>query len=182
MRVHRNLVKVISPPTTSNSFTLSPEEMAKQMHTGRVPWQGLHILILPSTTLSKKRCFDQLEKLSHLGHEANEHKGKIGKVLDIGINQATASGLSVCVRLEQSYSAVHAYRDIWVDYDEVVEETYDILFQYIKDNLTNLASISGRDYPYDCTSHWTKVRQLSYPHRSIAVHARSKRILHVASD
>ncbi|SJL10755.1 uncharacterized protein ARMOST_14149 [Armillaria ostoyae] len=123
LQVHRNLAKVISPPTTSNSFALSPEEMAKRMHTGRVPWQGLHILILPSTTLSKKRHFDQLEKSSHLGHEADVHKGKIGKVLDVGINQATASGLSVYVRLEQSYSAVHAYRDIWVDYDEVVEET-----------------------------------------------------------
>ncbi|SJL15312.1 uncharacterized protein ARMOST_18805 [Armillaria ostoyae] len=123
LRVHHNLAKVISPPTTSNSFALSPEEIAKRMHTGRVPWQGLHILILPSTTLSKKRRFDQLEKSSHLGHEADVHKGKIGKVLDVGINQATASGLSVYVHLEQSYSAVHAYRDIWVDYDKVVEET-----------------------------------------------------------
>ncbi len=124
MVVHCNLARIISPPTMSISFVLSPEEMAKQMHTGTVPWQGLHILVLPSTVQSKKRCFDQLEKPSNLGHEVDVHKGKIRTVLDIGINQAMACGLSVCVCLEQNYCAVHAYQDIWVDYNEVVEEMY----------------------------------------------------------
>ncbi len=95
------------------------------MHTGTVPWHGLRILVLPSTAqLKKRRLQDQLEKTSHLSREADVHKGKIGTVLDVGINQATASGLSVCVRLEQTYCAVHGYQDIWVDYDEVVEEMY----------------------------------------------------------
>ncbi len=124
MLVHHNLARIISPLTMSISFVLSPEEMAKQMHTGTVPWHGLCILVLPSTAQSKKRCLDQLEKMSHLGHEADVHKGKIGTVLDVGINQPTASGLSVCVRLEQNYHAVHGYQEIWVDYDEVVEEMY----------------------------------------------------------
>ncbi|KAK0437468.1 hypothetical protein EV421DRAFT_1738939 [Armillaria borealis] len=124
MTVHRNLSRIISPPTRSSSFGLSPEEMAKRMHTGRVPWQGLCVLVLPSTGQSKKQCFDQLEKLSSLSHEADVHKGKIRTVLDVGINQVMASGLRICVHLEQNYSAVHTYRDIWVDYDKVVEETY----------------------------------------------------------
>ncbi len=89
-----------------------------------MPWHGLRILVLPSTAQSKKQCLDQLEKTSHLGREADVHKGKIGTVLDVGINQLTASGLSVCVCLEQNYCAVHGYQEIWVDYDEVVEEMY----------------------------------------------------------
>ncbi|KAK0197658.1 hypothetical protein F5146DRAFT_1130531 [Armillaria mellea] len=124
--VHRNLARIIPPPTVSNTFVLPPEEMAKKMHTGPVPWHRIQILVLPAAAQSKKRRFDHLNKPSHLGREADVHKGKVGTVLDVGINQATASGLSVCVRLEQTYSAVHAYQAVWVDYDEVVEETTPI--------------------------------------------------------
>ncbi len=133
--VHHNLSRIISPPTRPSSFGLSPEEMAKRMHTGRVPWQGLCVLVLPSTVQSKKRWFDQLEKPSSLSREADVHKGKIGTVLDVGINQAMVSRLRICVRLEQNYSAVHTYRDIWVDYDEVIEETYVHRFHHHQDKL-----------------------------------------------
>ncbi len=60
MLVHRNLARIIPLPTVSNAFVLPPEEMAKQMHTGPVPWHGLRILVLPATAQSKKCRFDQL--------------------------------------------------------------------------------------------------------------------------
>ncbi len=99
------------------------------MHIGRVPWQGLHVLVLPATAEARKQRFDLLDQTSSLRTDLNSgaadvHKGKVRTVLDVGINQPTASGLTVCVHLEQSYSVVHAYRDIWLDYDEVVEEMY----------------------------------------------------------
>lgn len=137
------------------------------MHTGRVPWQGLHVLILPSTVQSKKQHFDQLEKLSSLGHEADVHKGKIRTVLDVGINQAMVSRLRICVCLEQNYSAVHTYRDIWVDYNKVIEETYVHRFHHHQDKL--ILSTTGLDCLYNSISHCTKLRRLSYHHGSIAI-------------
>ncbi len=117
MQVYHNSARLISPPTMSDTFTISPYEIAQQMHTSRMPCQGLHILVLPATTKSRKQCFDLLSQISSLHTDlksdaANAHKGKIGKVLDIGINQMTASGLIVCVCLKQGYSAVDIYRNI----------------------------------------------------------------------
>lgn len=85
--------------------------------------------MLPATAKARKQCFDLLDQTSSLRTDLNSgaadvHKGKVGTVLDVGINQLAASRLTVCVHLEQSYSAVHAYHDIWLDYDEVVEEMY----------------------------------------------------------
>ncbi|KAK0457940.1 uncharacterized protein EV420DRAFT_1764465 [Desarmillaria tabescens] len=152
MLIHRNSATIISLPTTSNNFAVSPEEIARRMYTGRVPWQGLRILVLSATAESRKRHFNLLDTTSRPGtggqsHSADIHKGKVGKVLDVGVNQTTASRLRVCIRLEQSYSAVHNYRDIWVDYNEVVEETtglplrfYQLLHQ------SQLAFLPSREY------------------------------------
>ncbi|KAK0501114.1 hypothetical protein EDD18DRAFT_1102066 [Armillaria luteobubalina] len=102
----------------SESVT-SPQEIAQQMYMGGIPWQGLHVLVMPATK--------ELRKHGHINtkmglHISDVHKEKVGTVLDILVNQQTASGLRVCICLEQSVNAVYAYPNIWVDYDEVVEE------------------------------------------------------------
>ncbi|KAK0223276.1 hypothetical protein IW262DRAFT_1458278 [Armillaria fumosa] len=124
IEVHCNSVAVVTPPQNTHTLVNSPEEISRRMQTGKVPWIGLHVLVLPAVERPKKRPLDLMAATLHASTDhANKHKGKIGTVLDVNIDQTLDSGLRVYVRLEQNYSSSHAFPEIWLDYNEVVEET-----------------------------------------------------------
>ncbi|KAK0209803.1 hypothetical protein IW262DRAFT_1468526 [Armillaria fumosa] len=165
--VHCNSARIIPQLTTFSESVTFPQEIAQQMYMGGIPWQGLHVLVMPATK--------ELRKHGHINtkmglHISDVHKEKVGTVLDILVNQQTASGLRVCICLEQSVNAVYAYPNIWVDYDEVVEEI-----------LNDATATIEQDYLYVYTSHYIRANLPSYHWRHTYVHGKNRPILHVGN-
>ncbi|KAK0463434.1 hypothetical protein IW261DRAFT_1575630 [Armillaria novae-zelandiae] len=103
INVWRNAVALTNPPKAFAA--LAPEKM----YTGKTPWQGINVIVLPSN--------NSRVTTAHL------YKGQVGTVLDVLLKQPGLSSLRVCVRLLQTYRAASGFTDVWLDYDEVVEET-----------------------------------------------------------
>ncbi|KAK0207493.1 hypothetical protein IW262DRAFT_1302703 [Armillaria fumosa] len=108
IEVHCNSVVIVTQPQIGNTLAGSPEGISQRMWTGKVPWLGLHVIVLPAKN-SKKQPLDSMATTLHVHvDQVNDHKGKIGTILDVNIDQTLDSGLRVY---------------IWLDYDEVIEET-----------------------------------------------------------
>ncbi|KAK0215113.1 hypothetical protein IW262DRAFT_1300340 [Armillaria fumosa] len=135
-----------------------------------IPWLGLQVLVLPAIDHSKKCPLNLMAVTLHVNTgQANDHKGKIGTVLDVNIDQTLDSGLRVYVRLEQNYSSSHAFPEIWLDYNEVVEEMMGLplcFYQPLRhDQEAFLPSLQYRRNVWDTTApeppdpstiHWSR--------------------------
>ncbi|KAK0215559.1 hypothetical protein IW262DRAFT_1465253 [Armillaria fumosa] len=96
IEVHHNSVAAVTPLQNTHTLVDSPEEISWRMRTGKVPWMGLHVLVLPAVERPKKRPLDLMAATLHASTDhANKHKGKIGTVLDVNIDQTLDSGLRV---------------------------------------------------------------------------------------
>ncbi|KAK0220526.1 hypothetical protein IW262DRAFT_1297582 [Armillaria fumosa] len=111
--VHRNSVAIIAPLQIAHTVVKSPEEISWRMWMCKVPWVGLHVFMLPAIENSKKHPVNYMAARFHANtDQANNHKGKIGTVLDVNIDQTLYSGLRVYVCLEQNYNSSHAFSEI----------------------------------------------------------------------
>ncbi|KAK0474519.1 hypothetical protein IW261DRAFT_1568505 [Armillaria novae-zelandiae] len=106
INVWRNAVALTNPPKAFAA--LAPEKITEKMYTGKTPWQGINVIVLPSNN-------PQVTTV-HL------YQGQVGTVLDVLLKQPGLSGLRVCVHLLQTYRAASGFTDVWLDYDKVVEE------------------------------------------------------------
>ncbi|KAK0471482.1 hypothetical protein IW261DRAFT_1511682 [Armillaria novae-zelandiae] len=107
----------VSSTRTPELFTaLPPDKVSDTMYTGKTPWQGANVIVLPSNDLNVTT--------------AHNYKGQVGTVLDVLLKQLGPSGIRVCIRLLQTYRAAGGFADVWLDYDEVVEENTGLPLQY----------------------------------------------------
>ncbi|KAK0217810.1 hypothetical protein IW262DRAFT_1298423 [Armillaria fumosa] len=178
IEVHRNSVAIITPPQIAHTMVESPEEISWQMWMGKVPWMGLHVFVLPAIENSKKCPVDYMAARFHANtDQANDHKGKIGTVLDVNIDQTLYSGLRVYVCLEQNYSSSHAFPEVWLDYNEVVEET-PVMPPHkrpSKDSGTgNTWDITVPEPPDPRTFHWSRDPQLAQHQLQVNIEGKSQ--------
>ncbi|KAK0229907.1 hypothetical protein EDD85DRAFT_793796 [Armillaria nabsnona] len=126
----RDFVQVVGgefivPPELNLCPGPLPYELSGREHMGPVPWQGLQVLILSMKT--RHLSLDHLRSRQLESHgecsDASLHKGKKGMVQDILLHQPTASGLKVCIRLDQNYGPMIPGLDLWFDYDSVMAAT-----------------------------------------------------------
>ncbi|KAK0215692.1 hypothetical protein IW262DRAFT_1299917 [Armillaria fumosa] len=104
--VWHNAVALTNPPQIF--IALAPDKITDKMYTGRTPWQGINVIVLPSNYLGVTT--------------AHTYKGQVGTVLDVLLKQPGPSGIRVCVCLLGTYRATEGFSDAWLDYNEVVEE------------------------------------------------------------
>ncbi|KAK0466512.1 hypothetical protein IW261DRAFT_1574500 [Armillaria novae-zelandiae] len=131
INVWRNAVALTNPPKAFAA--LAPEKITEKMYTGKTPWQGINVIVLPSNDLQVTTA--------HL------YKGQVGTVLDVLLKQPGLSGLRVCVHLLQTYRAASGFTDVWLDYNKVVEETTGLPLWYCLPLLGHqLAFMPSRQY------------------------------------
>ncbi|KAK0224197.1 hypothetical protein IW262DRAFT_1459249 [Armillaria fumosa] len=114
INVWRNSVTSTNPPKAFAA--LAPDKITDRMYTGETPWRGVNVIVLPSNDRSVTT--------------AHTYKGQVGTVLDILLKQLGPSGIRVCVHLSRTYRAAGGFADIWLDYDEVVEESTGLPLRY----------------------------------------------------
>ncbi|KAK0467550.1 hypothetical protein IW261DRAFT_1426489 [Armillaria novae-zelandiae] len=133
INVWHNAVALANPPKAFAA--LAPEKIMEKMYTGKTPWQGINVIILPSN--------DPWVTTAHL------YKGQVGTVLDVLLKQLGLSSLRVCVCLLQTYRAASGFTDVWLDYDEVIEEITGLPLWYCLPLLGHqLAFMPSRQYEH----------------------------------
>ncbi|KAK0211503.1 hypothetical protein IW262DRAFT_1301816 [Armillaria fumosa] len=112
--VWQNAIALTNPPQIFTA--LAPNKITDKMYTGRMPWQGINVIVLPSNYLGVTT--------------AHTYKGQVGTVLDILLKQPEPSGIQVCICLLGTYRATEGFSDTWLDYDEVIEEITGLPLRY----------------------------------------------------
>ncbi|KAK0494662.1 hypothetical protein EDD18DRAFT_1355404 [Armillaria luteobubalina] len=114
INVWRNSVASTNSPKAFAA--LAPDKITDRMYTGETPWQDVNVIVLPSNDRSVTT--------------AHAYKGQVGTVLDVLLKQLRPSGIRVCVRLSRTYRAAGGFAKVWLDYDEVVEESTGLPLWY----------------------------------------------------